>query len=194
MDCSQPGSSVHGTFLARNWSKLPSPPPWDLSDPGIEPAFPLTHALQEGPLSLSHQGSTVTQLPRSEVKVWFEPLDSPLPLPGKGCMLVAQSCPALCDPMDGNLPGSSVHGILQARILEGVAISFSKESSQPRGRSQVSRIAGGFCTVRAIRKGFLLSESPEKTSLRRDRGQLLEAVVLALHEHPSHVENLIKHR
>ena len=39
---------------------------------------------------------------------------------------VAQSCPTLCDPVDGSLPGSSVHGILQARILEWVAISFSK--------------------------------------------------------------------
>ena len=41
---------------------------------------------------------------------------------------VAQSCPTLCDPMDCNLPGSSVHGILQARILEWVAISFSRGS------------------------------------------------------------------
>ena len=40
-------------------------------------------------------------------------------------MLVAQSCPTFCDPMDCSLPGSSVHGILQARILEWVAISFS---------------------------------------------------------------------
>ena len=44
----------------------------------------------------------------------------------------AQSCPALCDPIDCSLPSSSVHGILQARILEWVAISFSKGSSQPR--------------------------------------------------------------
>ena len=42
---------------------------------------------------------------------------------------VAQSCPTLCDPMDCSPPGSSVHGILQARILEWVAISFSRESS-----------------------------------------------------------------
>ena len=42
---------------------------------------------------------------------------------------VAQSCPTLCDPMDCSLPGSSVHGILQARILEWVAISFSRGSS-----------------------------------------------------------------
>ena len=45
---------------------------------------------------------------------------------------VAQSCPTLCDPMECSLPGSSVHGILQARVLEWVAISFSRGSSRPR--------------------------------------------------------------
>ena len=55
---------------------------------------------------------------------------------------VAQSCPTLCDPVDCSSPGSSVHGILQARMLEWVAISFSRGSSQPRDRTQVSRIAG----------------------------------------------------
>ena len=44
-------------------------------------------------------------------------------------VLVAQSCPAVCDPMDYSFPGSSVHGILQARILEWVAIPFSRGSS-----------------------------------------------------------------
>ena len=44
----------------------------------------------------------------------------------KGHSEVAQSCPTLCDPMDCSLPGSSIHGILQARILEWIAISFSK--------------------------------------------------------------------
>ena len=44
---------------------------------------------------------------------------------------VTQSCPTLCDPVDCSLPGSSVHGILQARILERVAISFSRGSFQP---------------------------------------------------------------
>ena len=48
----------------------------------------------------------------------------------------------LCDPMDCNLPGSSVHGILQARILEWVTISFSRESSRPRDWTHVSRLAG----------------------------------------------------
>ena len=55
---------------------------------------------------------------------------------------VAQSCPTLCDPVDCSPPGSSVHGILQAGILEWVAISFSRASSRPRDRTQVSRIAG----------------------------------------------------
>ena len=47
-------------------------------------------------------------------------------------LLVIQSCLTLCDPMDCSLLGSSVHGILQARILEWVAISYSRGSSQPR--------------------------------------------------------------
>ena len=59
------------------------------------------------------------------------------------CMCeVAQSCPTLCDPVDCSLPGSSLHGILQARILEWVAISFSRGSSQPRNGTWVSRIVG----------------------------------------------------
>ena len=49
--------------------------------------------------------------------------------------LVAKLCPILVTPWTGNLPGSSVHGILQARILKWVAISFSKESSQPGNRT-----------------------------------------------------------
>ena len=48
------------------------------------------------------------------------------------CCLVAQSCPTLCNPMDCSLPGFSVHGIFQARVLEWVAISFSMGSSRPR--------------------------------------------------------------
>ena len=55
---------------------------------------------------------------------------------------VAQSCPTLCNPVDCSPPGSSIHGILQTRILEWVAISFSRGSSWPRDRTQVSRIAG----------------------------------------------------
>ena len=62
-------------------------------------------------------------------------------------VLVAQLCLTLCDPMDCRPPSSSVHGILQARILEWVAIPFSRGSFQPRDRTQVSCIAGRFFTV-----------------------------------------------
>ena len=58
-----------------------------------------------------------------------------------------QSCPIQCDPMDYSLPGSSVHGILQARLLEWVSMSFSRGSSQPRDWTQVSCIAGRFFTA-----------------------------------------------
>ena len=50
-------------------------------------------------------------------------------------VLGAQSCSALCDSVDSGLPGSSVHGILQARVLEWVAIPFSRGSSQPRDQN-----------------------------------------------------------
>ena len=64
-------------------------------------------------------------------------------------MKVAQSCPTVCDPCT-----ITVHGILQARILEWVAIPFSRGSSQPRHQIQVSCIAGKFFTSWAIREVF----------------------------------------
>ena len=80
------------------WNGLPFPLPGDLPDPGIETMSP---ALQAVSLLLNHWGSPYV------------------------CVLVTQSCPTLCDPMTCSPPGSSVHGILQARILEWVAIPFS---------------------------------------------------------------------
>ena len=65
---------------------------------------------------------------------------------------VAQSCLTLCDPVDCSLPVSSIHGILQARILEWVAISFSRGSSQPRDQTQVSCTAGRRFTLWAIKE------------------------------------------
>ena len=67
-------------------------------------------------------------------------------------VLVTQLCPTLCDPMDCSLPRSSVFGILQARILKWVAISYSRGSSQPRDQTRVSHIAGRFFTIWAIRE------------------------------------------
>ena len=60
---------------------------------------------------------------------------------GLMCVLVAQLCPILCHLMDCSLSGSSIRGILQAKMLEWVAISFCRGSSRPRHRSKVSSIA-----------------------------------------------------
>jgi len=57
-------------------------------------------------------------------------------------VLVVQSCPTLCSPMDYSPPGSSVHGVLQARILEWVAIPFAVRFSRPRDWTQISCIGG----------------------------------------------------
>ena len=90
-------------------------------------------SLQSCPTLCDTIDSSPTRLPR--------PWDSPGKNTGVGCHFllqcmkvkseneVAQSCPTLSDPMDCSLPGSSVHGIFQARVLEWVAIVFSKESS-----------------------------------------------------------------
>ena len=71
------------------------------------------------------------------------------------CAKSLQSCPILCNPKDYSPPGSSVHGTLQAIILEWVAISFSKGSSRPRDQTYVSCgscIAGRFFTYELLRK------------------------------------------
>ena len=70
-------------------------------------------------------------------------------------MKVTQSCLTLCYPMDCSLPDSSFHGILQARILEWVAVACSRGSSQPRDWTQVSLIAGEFFTIWATRNNSL---------------------------------------
>ena len=91
---------------------------------------------------------------------------------------VAQSYPTLCDPMDCCLPGSSVHGILQARILEWVAISFSRGSSRPRDRTWVSRISGRRFNLWATREA---EKTPTlgKTEGKKRRGwQMRRSLVI----------------
>ena len=75
---------------------------------------------------------------------------------------VAQSCPTLCDPMDCSLPGSSVHGMFQARLLEWVALSFSRRSPRPRDWTRVSHIVGRRFTVWATREDGDLWQMPHK--------------------------------
>ena len=81
-------------------------------------------------------------------------------------VFVAQSCPTLCDPMDWGSPGSSVHRILQGRILDWVAISFSRRSSQPRDWTQVSSIAGWLFTVWATREALIFTAAAAAKSLQ----------------------------
>ena len=71
-------------------------------------------------------------------------------------VLVAQLCPTLCDPMNCSPPGSSVHGIFQARIPEWEAIPFSRESSRHRDLTWVSCSAGEFFTIWATTKAQLM--------------------------------------
>ena len=134
MDCSLPDSSVHGILQARilEWVVMPSSRG---SNPGLLNCKWILYCL-------SHQGkpkhSGLDSLSLLQGIVPTQELNQVL-LPCKQSLyqlscqespvLVAQSCPTLCDPMDCSPPGSSIHGILQTRILEWVAIPFSRESS-----------------------------------------------------------------
>ena len=82
------------------------------------------------------------------------------------CVFVAQSCPTLCDPMD--YVAFSVHGILQVRILEWVAISFSRGSSWPRDSTWFSCIIGRFFTVWATREAKWSWKAQTKSCTHQD--------------------------
>ena len=74
-------------------------------------------------------------------------------------VLVTKLCPSLCDPMDCSPPGSSAHEILQARILEWVAILLSRGSSPLRNQTQGSCVAGIFFTIWPLGKPIIFLES-----------------------------------
>ena len=80
------------------------------------------------------------------------------------CMLLSQSCLTLCDPMDMSLSGSSVHGILQAIILEWAVILFSRGFSPHRARTQVFCVAGRFFTIWATREALNKNQSVSERS------------------------------
>ena len=123
MHCSQPGCSVHGILQARILEWVASPSPGDLPDPGIKPMSLESPMLAGGFFTTSATWETQ-----------------------KMC-LCAQLCLTYWDPLACSLPGSSVHKILQARILEWVAISSFRESSQPRDWTCLSYV---FCIDRQI--------------------------------------------
>ena len=103
------------------------------------------------------------------------------------CAKSLQLCPTLCNPMDCSPPGSFVHGILQARILEWVAISFSRASSQPRDLTQISRIAGKLLTVEPDQRG-LVHRSDDDEDDDNNTCTTFWAPVLhpSLYPHPCH--------
>ena len=82
-------------------------------------------------------------------------------------VLVAESCLTLCNPMDCSPPGFSVHGILQARILEWITIPFSRGSSQPRDQTWVSCTAGRLFTIQGNNLGIYHQGSPKNTGAGR---------------------------
>ena len=122
MDCSPPGSPVHGIFQTR--------------------------ILEWFAISFSRASSQ----PRDRIRVFHTFRSDQI-------RLVAQSCPTLYDPMNCSPPGSSVHGIFQARVLEWVAISFSRD------RTQVSCIASRHFTIWATRE--LVNFNTPLTSMDR---------------------------
>ena len=116
------------------WSGLPFPSPGDLPDPRIKPVSP----------ALAGRFFT-TELPGKAIWYCIYRYESEL----------TQWCLTLCDLMD--LPGSSVHGIFQARILEWVAISFSRGSSRPRDRTHASCIGRQILYHWTTREGCMMS-------------------------------------
>ena len=159
MNCSLPGSSVHGIPRQEYWGGLPFPSPGDHPNPRIEPTSPASPALQVDSLPTEPPGKPRTTMlllllscfsrvrlfstPKTTAHQAHCPWDCPWDSPGKntgvGCHFllqcmkvkseseVAQLFLTLCNPMDCSLPGSSAHGIFQARVLEWGAIAFSTE-------------------------------------------------------------------
>ena len=85
-------------------------------------------------------------------------------------LVFTQLCPTLCDPMDYSPPGSSIHGIFQARIQEWIAISFSRGSSQARDWTQVSCIGRQIlyhCAIRGVHGGKMKCRS-QKLRVQKD--------------------------
>ena len=107
---------------------------------GVDSLMPEIHNLRN--IALNYFHTWIFKIITSINKIRFNSFQITIAV-----VLVTQSCPALCDLMDCSPLGSSAHGISQARILEWVASSFSRESSQPEDETQVSHIAGRFFTI-----------------------------------------------
>ena len=121
MDCSPPGSLPMEFSRQEYWSRLPFPTPGDLSNPGIKP---------EDPVAPAEAGGFFTTEPPGK------------PMLGLWVLAKLLDCvPFFWDYLDCSPPGSSVHGIFQARILEWVAISYPRISFSPRDQTRISCVS-----------------------------------------------------
>ena len=163
MHCRPPGVSVHGIFRARilEWVAISfsrrSSPPRDQTR--------VCRIVDRRVYRLSHQGSIAKEL-ESISSITYNGNES-----GKEyiytcmCDQSLQLCPALCNPMDCSLSASSIHGVFQERILEWVAISFSRGSSRFRDQTQVSHIADRLHHLSHQEIPQVLSLGKEKTKV-----------------------------
>ena len=190
MDCSTPGFPVHHQLLELAQTHVhgagdaiqpshplssPSPPTFKLSQhQGLFHWVSSSHQVARG-LGLQHQFFQGILLGFSQFTMlwWFQvnsKATQPFPLKHPSHPVeVAQSCPTLCDPIDCSPPGSSVHGTLQARILEWVAMPSCRGFSRSRDGTPVSCIAGRFFTLGATR----LPNNLENEPFWKKRGLLL---------------------
>ena len=149
---------------------LSLPPHLSLILTAVLVAFANSSSFTHSPIMCSSQGSTSDPLPFSLSTIsalnFIAKFYSHCPTVWWYVVrvLVAQSCPTLCDPVDHSPPDSSIHGILQARILEWVATSFSRGSSQPRDQTRVSCTAGKFFTDWATRELAYLTVTSNSTN------------------------------
>ena len=132
------------SFFASN-AEDPGLIPGSGRSPGKGNGNPLQYSCLENPMDVTLVGYSPQGRKESDTtkQLYFHFLLSE----SSGEVKVTQSCLTFCDPMDRSIPGFSVLGILQARILKWVAVPFSRGSSQPRGQTHVFRVAGRFFTI-----------------------------------------------
>ena len=109
-----PGNEQTRSCQEKKWT--PGQGMWEMNSKLWALLYELSHLCEPWSLALSSAGATGW---------WHHTV----------CVLVTQACPTLCDPMDCTQPGSSVHGLLQARILEWVAVPSFGGSSRPRDQT-----------------------------------------------------------
>ena len=151
-------------YLKRIWQQLLERIPWSQIWSNLSVVSPIWGSIQSILIRIHHLIFSSYHHCVDQAK---RPRGSPIGYSMCMCW-VTQWYLALCDTMDCRLPGSSVHGILQARILEWMAGPLSRGSSQPRDPTQVSLIASRFFTVWATRESqeyclFLISSASTRS-------------------------------